>query len=187
MKTKRVEETLDFDFSVGWPNTDVITVLVGHTRTFDIELNMNTIAVGAVREELPGGGDSGRERVFGVMNTTRLGQGTSRKLSKVNLLDGVILDFGDDEVRSLTTLSFLDIHSLGEGLPHTILPGKVILLHTLIVITLATFTNPDSTHLSQIPVDIPGDKVVVLVSLVAETKDDIFETGKLVLAIGKLE
>lgn len=187
MKAKCVEETLDFDFSVGGPNTDMVTMLVGHTRTFDIELNVNTIAVGVVREEFAGGGDSSGEGVLGVMDATRLGQSTSRKLSKVNLLGGVILDFGDDEVRSVTTLSFLNIQSLGKSLPHAILPRKVILLHTLIVITLATLTNPDCTHLSQIPVDIPGDEVVMLVSLVAETKGDIFETGKLVLAISKLE
>ncbi len=107
--------------------------------------------------------------------------------TKVDLLRWVIDDLRDSKVRSVTTLSLLNVHSLGESLPHAVLPLQIVLFHALIIVTLTALTNPDSSELLQITVDVASNEVVMLISLVPETENDVFETGKLVLAVRELK
>ena len=51
VKTESEEKTSNFDLSVGGPDTDVVTVLVGNTRTFDVKLDVDTVTVGVGREK----------------------------------------------------------------------------------------------------------------------------------------
>lgn len=109
------------------------------------------------------------------------------KHTAVNLFGDGFFQLGDNEVSTVTSLAFLDAHDLGERLPHAVLPLQVVLLHRFVVVTLTTLTDPSSTHLGEMVVDLPGDDIVVLVGPVSETEDDVFETGKFVFAVGELE
>ena len=84
-------------------------------------------------------------------------------------------------------MAFLNIHGLSESFPHGIFPLEVILLHALVVITFTTLTDTDGTHVLQVTVDVARNKVIVLVSFVTETEDNIFEAGKLVFAVGEFK
>ena len=106
-----------------------------------------------------------------------------RGRTKIDFLRRVIINFSDDKVRSVTTLALFDVHGLGKRLPHAVLPLQVVLLHALVVVALSAHANADCVHLFEVTVDVAGDEVVVLVCLVAETEDDIFEAGELVLAV----
>lgn len=107
--------------------------------------------------------------------------------TKVDLLRRMILDLGNSKVGRFTALTFLDVHSLCESLPHGVLPFEIVLFHALVIVTFPTLSNTDSTHVLQITVDVARNKVVVFVSLVTETEDDVFETGELVFTVGELE
>lgn len=96
-------------------------------------------------------------------------------------------DLRDGEVGRIAALSLLDLHSLGESLPHAVLPLKVVFFHALIIVALAPLSDPDSTHLLQVVVNVLRDEVVVLVGLVTEAEDDEFKALELVLAIGEFE
>lgn len=99
----------------------------------------------------------------------------------------MILNLGNDKVGRVAALTLFDVHSLGECLPHTVLPLQVVLLHALVVITFSALTHTDGTHLLEVVVDVARNEVVVLVRLVTETEDHIFEALELMLAVRELE
>ena len=84
-------------------------------------------------------------------------------------------------------MAFFNIHFIGKGFPHAILPLEVILFHALIVITLPALADTNGTHLCQVGVDVASDEVVVLVRLVPQTKHDVLEAIEFVLSVGELE
>lgn len=52
-QAKCTEKTGDFDFWVRRPNTNVVAMLIGYSRTFDTKLNVDAVTVAACLEELP--------------------------------------------------------------------------------------------------------------------------------------
>lgn len=68
VETQRAKQTLDFDIRVERPDTDVITVLIRDTRSLGAELDVNTVPVRTVREELASVGDRRRVRVLCIVN-----------------------------------------------------------------------------------------------------------------------
>ena len=99
----------------------------------------------------------------------------------------MVSNLSDNEVGRVAALALFDTHYARELFPHAVLPFEVVLLHALVIITLAALADTGCPHLRQVRVDVARDEVVVLVSLVAETEDDILETLELVLSVGELE
>ena len=56
-------------------------MLVVDTGTFDVEFHMNAVSFCVNVEEFASDGDGSRERVFGVVDTLRPCQSTSRKFT----------------------------------------------------------------------------------------------------------
>jgi len=98
-----------------------------------------------------------------------------------------VLNLGHSEVGCIATLTFLYIHNAGKCVPHAILPFEVVFFHTLVIVAFTTLTNPDSTHLREMFVDLLRDNVIMFVSLVAEAENDIFETADPMFALAKFE
>jgi len=58
---------------------------------------------------------------------------------------------------------------------------------SLVIITLATFTNPRGTSLLQLPIHDPRDGVIVLIRLVSQPEDDIVRYIEPMRTVGKFE
>lgn len=71
VKAKCTEKTIDLNFGIGGPDTDVVTVLICDTRTLCAELDMNTVTVSTNDKEFFGKRNGSRIRVLGVMNALR--------------------------------------------------------------------------------------------------------------------
>ena len=99
----------------------------------------------------------------------------------------MLCNLRDSEVRSITTLALLNIHLAGECLPHAVLPLQIVFLHALIVVALTALADADGTHLLEVTVDIPSNKIVVLIRPVTETEDDILQAIEFVRAIAEFE
>jgi hypothetical protein len=84
-------------------------------------------------------------------------------------------------------LTFFYIHDTSECFPHAVLPFKVILFHALVVVALAAVTNPGSSHLCKVFVDLLRDNVIMLVRPVAEAEDNVLETIELMTTVAELE
>ncbi len=74
VEAEGAEESVDFDFGVGGPETDVVTVLVGYAGAFGGELDVYAVPVEGVLEELTGDGERGGVRVFGVVDAFGTGE-----------------------------------------------------------------------------------------------------------------
>jgi hypothetical protein len=72
------EQTLYLLVGVDGPNTKMITMLVCDSRTFGVELDMDTVAVCLWSEEFTSDRDRGRVGVLGIVDALGLCQGTSR-------------------------------------------------------------------------------------------------------------
>jgi len=107
--------------------------------------------------------------------------------TQVNLLFRVGLQLADNKVSGVTALALLDSQSLSKGVPHSILPLKIIFLHTLVVVALTALSDPRSTRLLQLPVYDPRDGIIVLVRLVSQSKHDVLDSIKSMRAVGELE
>lgn len=81
IKTKCAEEADDFDIRVGGPDSDVVSVLVCHSRTFDVEFNMDAVTIVVRLEQFADDGDRGREGVLDIVNALGLGECACRKLA----------------------------------------------------------------------------------------------------------
>lgn len=98
-----------------------------------------------------------------------------------------VLNLGHNEVSCVATLALLHVHYASECFPHAILPFEVILLHALVIVAFTALTDPGSTHLCKVFVDLLRDNIVMLVRLVAEAEDDVFETVEFVFTLAKHE
>lgn len=63
-KTKDSQHTVDLNVRVGRPDTNMVTMLIGHTSTSNIKLDVNAVPVAANSEKLFGREDRGRIRIF---------------------------------------------------------------------------------------------------------------------------
>ena len=91
------------------------------------------------------------------------------------------------EVRGVATLAFFHVHYASESFPHAVLPFEVVFFHALVVVAFAAVTDPRSTHLRKVFVDLPRDNIIMFVRLVTEAEDNVFETVELMFTLAEFE
>lgn len=78
VKPESTQKALNLQIGVNGPDTQVVTMLVGNTRSFGVKLDVDTITVRASLEELTSDVDGGSVGVLSIVDTLGLGQGTGR-------------------------------------------------------------------------------------------------------------
>ena len=78
VQAQSAQETGNFEISIRWPNTDVITVLVADTGTLSLKFDMDTVSAPGVLEQLPRYRNRCGEGILGIVNTLGLGEGAGR-------------------------------------------------------------------------------------------------------------
>lgn len=81
VETQGTQQTLNLNFCVRRPDTDVIAMLVSDARVLGVEFDVNAVAVGSLREELAGDSDRGGVRVLRVVNALRPSESTGGQLA----------------------------------------------------------------------------------------------------------
>ena len=186
-----------------WPNTNVVTVLVVDTGThntgsiwaqFQSEVTSKSsraTVIGAGKgflatwmplDRVRARAESSPAGRTSAYNGWLRSEGRGR--TQGDFLFGVGLQLVNHKVSGIATLILFDSQSLSEGVSHSILPLQVILLHTLIIITLATLSYPSGASLFQLPNHNPQDGVIMFVRLVSQAKHDILPSLKFMGAVG---
>jgi hypothetical protein len=163
----------------------MVTMLVVDSRTINFQLYVHAVTFMTVSEQLASDGDRGWEGVLGIMNASGLGKRSGRQFTEVDLLRRVGSVFSDHKVRSVAALTLFDVEGGSELWPHLLLPFKVILFHSLVVIALTPGTQSDGTKLTELGVDLLGNHIVVFIRSVAEAEDDVFDAIEAMLAFGE--
>lgn len=92
-----------------------------------------------------------------------------------------------DEISRISACTLLNGHNTGELIPHAIFPCEIILLHTLIIVPLASLANPHASSFRQRLVDLAANDIIVLVRPIAQSEYDVLQAGELVCTIAKGE
>jgi len=80
-ETEGTKQTVDFQFRIGRPDTNVVTMLVSNARSLSVEFNVNAVAVNSVLEKLASDSNGSRVRVLGIVDTLCPSKGTSRQFT----------------------------------------------------------------------------------------------------------
>ena len=105
-------------------------------------------------------------------------------LSRLAEIDGIIFRghgffFRNVEDGFIGSLTLLQSHSFRHSGPHGLLPGKEILFHgASAIVTFTGRSNALGAELGEQRVDVPNHSIVVLIGVVTQAEDDIFEGGQ---------
>jgi hypothetical protein len=161
------EHAFDLDVRVRRPESDVVTSLVGDSRTRDVEFEMDAVPLSR-RKELARDEDRGSVGVLGVGDALCTEEGSDGELALIDLVDGVGRDLGNDEIGRLAYAAFFKPELGGEVSPHVVLPGEVVLLHRLVVVSLADDIDSAGSKGSETGVELSSDDVIVLIAAVSK-------------------
>lgn len=80
-EAESTKETVDFHLGVGWPNTNVVTMLIRDSRTFNTKFNMNAVPVTTDLEKFTRSDDRCGIWILSVVNTLGLGKSAGGKFT----------------------------------------------------------------------------------------------------------
>lgn len=78
---EHTNQAVYLDVRIGWPDADMITMLVSYSRAFYVEFHVHAVATRTNIEKLARYRNGGCVRVLGIMNALGLGQSANRKFT----------------------------------------------------------------------------------------------------------
>ena len=184
VEVHHLEESVNLLAGVGRPDSDVISCGVRKVRARDINLHVQAVA-GLVVEQLLGLGDGCDVRVVCIVWT--LGSALKVVLVRLAKVDSIIVGIqlrllGDLEDRLVHRLALFQVHCVGKGSPHGLLPGQKVLFHgTSTVVALTGLTDTLRSQTVKELDEVADHGVVVFISVVSKTECDVTQVFKSLL------